>query len=338
MIKDIIDNQAVEGVFLVREVNRGETKNGKPFLALTIMDNSGEIACRVWDNADRYLDSCPTGATIRIKGQAQSYRDILQVKIDHLESCEVPPEEMGKLVPATSGDIPAMAAELTKLAKSIDNEHLRKLVLAFLNDRKLFTLLKKAPAAKRMHHACLGGLLEHTLGVSKAAAAVSDLYPTIDRPLLLAGAILHDIGKLIEFNYDALPYDYSDRGRLLGHMVLAIEMIQDKIAGIKDFPQETATNLKHLILAHHGRHEFGSPSLPMILEAFVLNFVDDLDAKVDYITGLSQKLKGEGYQWTEYQRNLERFLYVRGAADNQNQLAEDGDSDPVDLRQGSLFR
>lgn len=338
MIKDIVDNQTVEGVFLVREVNRGETKNGKPFLALTIMDASGSIACRVWENADHYLESCPTGATIRVKAQAQAYRNVLQLKIDHLEKCEVPAEEMGRFIPATSGDITAMAAELTRLAKSIADAHLRELVLAFLNDRQLFTLFKKAPAAKRMHHACLGGLLEHTLGVAKAAEAVSALYPAIDRSLLMAGAMLHDIGKLIEFNYEEFPYDYSDRGRLLGHMVLAIEMIQDKVAGIDGFPQETLTNLKHLILAHHGRHEFGSPTLPMILEAFVLNFIDDLDAKIDYITGLGQKLEGEAYQWTEYQRNLERFLYVRGAADSQKQPAAESDDRVVDRRQGSLFR
>lgn len=337
MIKDILDNQTVEALFLVREVNRGETKNGKPFLALTLMDASGEIACRVWENADHYLDSCQPGATIKVKAQAQSYRGVLQLRIDHLENCEVPAEEMGQLIPATSGNISAMATELVKLAKSIDNDHLRELVLAFFNDRKTFTLFKKAPAAKFMHHACLGGLLEHTLGVSRAAEAVSNLYPAIDRSLLMTGAMLHDIGKLIEFNYDAFPYDYSDRGRLVGHMVLGIEMIQEKITKIPGFPEETATHLKHLILAHHGRHEFGSPSLPMMLEAFVLNFIDDLDAKTDYITGLAKKIDGEEYQWTEYQRNLERFLYVRGSSDNQPNPAEEDDNNEIDLRQGSLF-
>jgi 3'-5' exoribonuclease len=338
MIKEILDNQIVEGVFLVREVNRGETKNGKPFLSLNIMDASGEIACRVWENADRYLDSCQNGATIRIKAQAQSYRGVLQLRIDHLEKITVPPEEMGLLIPATSGDIITMAAELIKLAKSIENDHLRELVLAFFNDRQTFTLFKKAPAAKFMHHACLGGLLEHTLGVAKAADAVSGLYSGVDRSLLMAGAMLHDIGKLIEFNYEAFPYDYSDRGRLVGHMVLGIEMIQEKVAGIPSFPEETATHLKHLILAHHGRHEFGSPSLPMMLEAFILNFIDDLDAKVNYITGLAQKIDGEGYHWTEYQRNLERFLYVRGTAVTQNESTDVDNENEVDTRQGSLFR
>ncbi|MFO7605326.1 MAG: HD domain-containing protein [Desulfurivibrionaceae bacterium] len=339
MIKDISDNQVVQGTFLVREVSRSETKNGKPFLALTVMDASGEIAGRVWENADRYLESCRPGATVKIKAQAQSYRNVLQLKIDHLEECEIPAEEMAALIPATAGDIPTMAAELTSLAESIGNAHLRELTLAFINDRHIFTLFKKAPAAKYMHHACLGGLLEHTLGVARTAAAVSELYPTVDRSLLMAGAILHDIGKLIEFNYEVLPYDYSDRGRLVGHMVLGIEMIQEKINGIAGFPEESATHLKHLILAHHGRHEFGSPSLPMMLEAFVLNFLDDLDAKIDYLGGLSRKMEGEGYQWSEYQRNLERFLFLRQAGGERDLPARGGDpDDEIDPRQGSLFR
>jgi 3'-5' exoribonuclease len=339
MIKDIRDNQPVEGIFLVREVNRGETKNGKPFLALTVMDASGEIAGRVWENADRYLESCRPGATVKIKAQAQSYRNVLQLKIDHLEECEVPAEEMSSLVPASAGDIPSMAEELAGLAEGIANDHLRELTLAFINDRRLFTLFKKAPAAKYMHHACLGGLLEHTLGVARAAAAVSELYPAVDRSLLMAGAILHDIGKLIEFNYEVLPYDYSDRGRLVGHMVLGIEMIQEKISQIDNFPEESATHLKHLILAHHGRHEFGSPSLPMMLEAFVLNFLDDLDAKMDYLTGLARKMDTGGYQWSEYQRNLERFLYLRRPENESARPPSAGnDADEIDPRQRSLFR
>lgn len=338
MIKDIGDNQAVAGRFLVREVSRGETKNGKPFLSLTVMDATGEIGGRVWEDADLYLESCPTGATIELKGQAQSYRGVLQLRVDHLERVEVPADEMALMIPATSGDIKAMAAELLQLAKSITDDHLRELVLAFFNDREVLKLFKKAPAAKHMHHACLGGLLEHTLGVTRLAEAVAGLYPAVDRSLLLAGALLHDIGKLIEFNYDVFPFDYSDRGRLVGHMVLGIEMIQEKTAGPRNFPEETATRLKHLILSHHGRHEFGSPTLPMMLEAFILNFIDDLDAKTDYITGLGKKLDGKGYRWSDYQRNLERFLYVRGAGD-LTAYGADGDEDSViDPRQQNLFR
>ncbi|MEN8142581.1 MAG: 3'-5' exoribonuclease YhaM family protein [Thermodesulfobacteriota bacterium] len=336
-IREITDNQPVAGIFLVKEVNRGETKAGKPYLALTIMDSSGEIGGRVWENADHYLKSCRQGATIRVKAQAQSYRGVLQLRIDSLEEAELSPEEMGNLIPVTAGDISSMAGEITQLARSIEDDHLRNLVLAFFEDRTLFPLFKKAPAAKHMHHACLGGLLEHTLGVTRVADQLADLYPAIDRSLLLAGAMLHDIGKLVEFDYDSLPYDYSDRGRLVGHMVLGIEMIQEKVSLLDNFPEETATRLKHLILAHHGRHEFGSPTLPMMMEAFILHFIDDLDAKINYLSGLGGKLEGEGYQWTDYQRNLERFLYVR--ANSGGCPPENGaDDEAIDRRQQNLWK
>jgi 3'-5' exoribonuclease len=336
MIKDIVDNQAVEEVFLVREVSRNETRNGKPFLAMTVIDSSGEIEGRVWENADRYLKECPPGGAIMLKGQAQSYKGVLQLRIDHLEKHDLSTEELGRFIPATGGDIKSMAAEMVNFAKSITDPHLHGLTLSFLQDSAISSLFKKAPAAKQMHHACLGGLLEHTLGVTRLAEAISNLYPAVDRSLLLAGAILHDLGKLIEFSYESFPYDYSDRGRLVGHMVLGIEMIQEKIVGLPDFPEETATRLKHLILAHHGRHEFGSPVLPMMLEAFILHFIDDLDAKVDYITGLARKADNPGYQWTPYQRNLERFLYVRGSEIDDGGPADDP-LEEIDPRQKNLF-
>ena len=335
-IREITDNQPVEGIFLVKEMNRGETKAGKPYLALTVMDSSGEMGGRVWEDADRYLESCSPGAAIRVKAQAQSYRGVLQLKIDSLEQVKLSPEDMGGLIPVTTGDISSMAGEIVQLARSIEDDNLGNLVLAFFDDRKFFPLFKKAPAAKHMHHACLGGLLEHTLGVTRIAAGLADLYPAIDRSLLLAGALLHDIGKLVEFDYDTFPFDYSDRGRLVGHMVLGIEMIQEKISGLDGFPEETATRLKHLILAHHGRHEFGSPTLPMMMEAFILHFIDDLDAKIDYMSGLGSKLKGEGYQWTDYQRNLERFLYVRTSNEGCN--PESDANEEIDPRQRNLWK
>ena len=337
MIKDIIDNQTIEDVFLVKDVRRNETRNGKPFLALNVIDSSGEISGRVWENADRYLEECQPGTTILLKGQAQSYKGVLQLRVDHLEKHEVSADELARFIPTTKGDIKSMAAEMIDLAKSITDSHLHDLTLSFLQDSKMSSLFTKAPAAKQMHHACLGGLLEHTLGVTRLADAVASLYPAVDRSLLLAGAILHDLGKLVEFSYESFPYDYSDRGRLVGHMVLGIEMIQEKIAGQPDFPEETGNRLKHLILAHHGRHEFGSPVLPMMLEAFILHFIDDLDAKVDYITGLANKAKDPGYQWSEYQRNLERFLYVRGA-DADGAEPEEDPAEEIDTRQTNLWR
>ncbi|MDA3785784.1 MAG: HD domain-containing protein, partial [Deltaproteobacteria bacterium] len=219
-------------------------------------------------------------------------------------------------------NIDEMAAEFLALATGVSDPFIQKLLLSFFEDEDFFALFKKAPAAKMMHHAYLGGLLEHTLGVARLAEAVSRLYPSLDRSLLMAGAMLHDIGKTKEFSFDSLRFDYSDSGRLVGHMVLGVEMVQERLNTIKGFPAELAMRVKHLILSHHGRHDFGSPTLPMLLEGFVLNFIDDLDAKVNTIDKVSAQAKEEGYQWSDYQRSLERFLFVKGRAAQSNEVPE----------------
>jgi 3'-5' exoribonuclease len=311
-IKDIQENQQIEGVFLVKEMNRAETKNGKPYLSLILMDQSGEIGGRIWDDADRWQAECGAGRIVRVTGLAQSFKAILQLKIASVQALSEDEIDPAQFVPTAPGDPKVMAAEVLKLAKEVENPFLRELLLAFFRDRKFFGLFKKAPAAKSMHHAYVGGLLEHSLCVARLACKVAELYPAADRSLLVAGALLHDVGKVEEFSFEAYPFDYSDSGRLMGHHVLGVEMVQARLAQIPNFPPELAVRLKHLILSHHGRHEFGSPSLPMMLEAFVLNFLDDLDAKINYLQRLGGQNPGPDYQWTDYQRSLERFLFVRG--------------------------
>jgi len=339
-IRDIKDGQPVNGVYLVQEMSRGETRAGKPYLSLILMDAGGEISGRVWENADRLAPECPVGAIIRVSAQAQSYKGIVQLKIDGLHRLAEGEADPALFMPSTPYDVEEMAAEFLRLAAGVKEPFYRKLLLAIFQDQDLMAAFRKAPGAKAMHHAYAGGLLEHTLAVARLADSVCRLYPQLDRSLLLAGAMLHDLGKLQEFSFAALPYDYSDRGRLVGHMVLGIEMIQARIAAIKDFPQELGDRLKHLVLSHHGRHEFGSPSLPMMQEAFVLNFIDDLDAKMGYLDRLAGQARGEGYQWSEYQRNLERFLFIRGrGGDTENELppSEEEHNPAQGQRQTRLF-
>lgn len=337
-IKDIQDGQAVQGFFLVKEMSGAETKGGKPYLLLTLMDATGEIAARVWENAEKLMPACPVGAVVTISGLAQAYKGINQLRVDSLARIDEAEVDFSLLVPSTPGDVRIMVKELLKIAGGVEDPFLRKLLLALFNDKGIMAAFEKAPAAKAMHHACLGGLLEHTLGVTRLAQNIAQFYPALDRGLLIAGALLHDLGKIKEFEFSSFPFDYSDRGRLVGHMVLGIEMIQEKITKIPGFPEDLATRLQHLILSHHGRHEFGSPSLPMLREAFVLNFLDDLDAKMSYLDKLAERVKGEGYQWTDYQRNLERFLYVKGhSANGQEQDFPDGGKDDDPPRQPNLF-
>lgn len=337
-IKDIADGQPIHDLFLVREMSRGETKVGKPYLSLVLMDASGEISCRVWENAEQLMGECPVGAVVSVSGQAQAYKGILQLRIDSLNRIAENEVDLAQFVPSVQGNVTAMAKELVKLASSVENPFLKELLLTLFGERRLMQAFKKAPAAKVMHHAYVGGLLEHTLAVTRLADSITTLYPSLDRSLLLAGALLHDIGKLKEFSFDSFPFEYSDRGRLVGHMVLGIEMIQEKINTISGFPEDLGDRLKHLILSHHGRYEFGSPSLPMMQEAFALNFLDDLDAKINYLDRLAGQAKGEGYQWTEFQRNLERFLFVKGhRGDDGSASVDQGLDNGVDPRQRTLF-
>lgn len=336
LIADIRDNQEIDSIFMVKDSGVAETRAGKPYLRLTLMDASGEIAGRAWDNAERLAAVCSKGAVVRVRGQASSYRDQLQLKVtgvEPVESAEVVP---GDFMPKSPVEPKIMARDFLKLVDSVEDPHLSQLLATFFSRKKNLHLFKTAPAAKSMHHAYIGGLLEHTLGVATLADRVAEIYPVIDRDLLMAGAMLHDIGKLREFSFDTFPFDYSEAGRLVGHMVLGVEMIQDAAREIKKFPDATLKHLTHLVLSHHGRHEFGSPVLPMILEAFILNFIDDLDAKVNYVAGLSKNAKGEEYQFSEYQRNLERFLLIRKPAEQEVKQA--GDGPEIDPRQKILWQ
>ncbi len=321
-ISDITDGQAVEGLFMVQEANMAETKTGKPYLSLKLMDKSGEIMAKVWDRAEQLQPQCPAGAVIAIKARCSSFRNSLQLSISEIKRLPDQEVDFAAFVPTSPCDIDEMAAEFLALAAGVSDPFIQKLLLSFFQDEDFFALFTKAPAAKMMHHAYLGGLLEHTLGVARLAEAVSRLYPSLDRSLLMAGAMLHDIGKTKEFSFDSQRFDYSDSGRLVGHMVLGVEMVQERLNTIEGFPAELAVRVKHLILSHHGRHDFGSPTLPMLLEGFVLNFIDDLDAKVNTIDKVSGQAKEEGYQWSDYQRSLERFLFVKGRPAQSNEKPE----------------
>lgn len=311
-ISDITDGQQVEDLFMVQELSKLETKAGKPYLSLKLMDKSGEIVAKVWERADELEPLCPAGAVVAVKARCSSYRNVLQLSITDI--ARVPNEDVDfcAFVPTSKYDVDKMATEFIALARSVSDPFIKKLLLKFFEDEEFFAIFKKAPAAKAMHHAYLGGLLEHTLGVARLADSVSNLYPSLDRSLLMAGAMLHDIGKIKEFSFDSHTFDYSDTGRLMGHMVLGVEMIQERLRTIKDFPEDLAVRVKHLLLSHHGRHDFGAPTLPMLLEGFALNFIDDLDAKINTIEKVSEQATTDGYQWSDYQRSLERFLFVKG--------------------------
>ena len=317
-ISDIKNGLSFTDQFMVKQCTKAETKAGKTYLNVTLMDKSGDISCKVWDQAKLFLPDCTVGKVVEVHAKCQSYRNNLQLNIAKIKRLDQSTVDMGQFVPSTENDVEEMATEFIMLAKSVKDPFIRKLLLKIFNNGDFFTIFKKAPAAKAMHHAYLGGLLEHTLSVTRLADQIVKLYPNLDRSLLLAGAMLHDIGKVKEFSFNSHIFEYSDTGRLIGHMVIGVEMVEKQIRKIKDFPTDLGVRIKHLILSHHGRYEFGSPTLPMLMEGFVLHFIDDMDAKLNTITGVSKKATTEGYQWSEYQRSLERFLFVKGHTEEKS--------------------
>ncbi len=325
-VKDIQENDSVKGPYLVRNKTIGHTRQGSPFLTLLLGDKTGTIEARIWDNAEQISEQFREGDIVEITGKAGTYKNQIQVQIQGLTRTE-DAVDPGVFLETTSKDTSQMISELKDLANRIENRHLRALVESFLADHGFISRFKKAPAAKVFHHSYLGGLLEHTLSVSHLAVMAARHYPELDGDLLLAGAILHDIGKIEELSFER-TIDYSDQGRLLGHIVLGVMMLEETLSPIKDFPPELAMRLKHLILSHHGEFDFGSPKRPKFLEAFALHLIDDLDAKINGLSKLLKEDRQEG-SWTAFSTLFQRYLFKgdpsAGTIQKQEGREETGD-------------
>jgi 3'-5' exoribonuclease len=333
-IKDIKENDPVTGAYLVKTKTTGQTRQGRPFLTLTLADKTGGVEARVWDNVEVLSALFKEGDIVEINGQGSIYRNQVQIQIQDLKRMN------GAFDPAVfletaPRDTSQMLSELKDLAARIRNRHLRDLVESFLTDHAFISRFKQAPAAKVFHHSYLGGLLEHTLSVSQMAVMAADHYSDLDGDLLLAGAVLHDIGKIDELTFER-TIDYSDQGRLLGHIVLGVMMVEEKLKLIKDFPPELAMCLKHLILSHHGEFDFGSPKRPKFLEAFALHLIDDLDAKINGLSRLFKEDRQEG-SWTVFSKLFQRYLFKGDASVRSIQKQEDRD-EPRDQGQQHLFQ
>lgn len=333
-VETLKEGDRFDDLFLVKSVKLGETRAGKPYLVLTVMDKSGEVTGPIWDNAEALHPICQVGTVLRCRGQVQVYRDKIQLKFDGVEAAEGD-VDLANYFPSSRRSREEMAEELQGLIRTVPNQHLKKMLAHFFEKSDWWTRFVTAPAAKGAHHAYIGGLLEHSLSVATVADMLANHYEGVDRSLLIAGALLHDIGKLEELSVENGVIDYSVEGRLKGHLVIGSELVARSASQIKDFPDNLLTQLQHLILSHHGRLEFGSPTVPMTVEAFILNLIDDLDAKMNMIEQLRRKMASEEMNWTEYQRLLERFLYLGGF---EKEVAEDKPKiDVAPGHQPSLF-
>jgi len=307
-VKEINENGKVESIFLVKQKSISFTKAGNPYLNLTLIDKTGEVNGKVWEQAEKLAKLFQKDDFVKIKSTAVTYQNSLQLNISSIIPLSPSEIDITNFLPQAKNDIEQTFLKLKAIIEEVSHAHLKKLLDLFMADDQLIKLFKLAPAAKKMHHVYLGGLLEHTLSLSNLILQISKHYDGINLDLLLTGGILHDIGKIHELTYSR-SFDYSDSGRLIGHITLGVEMINEKIRLIPDFPQELAVELRHLIISHHGEYQYGSPKRPKTLEAFILYYLDDLDAKVDEIQSFIQREEENQSKCAGYHKILERFIY-----------------------------
>ena len=308
-VKSLQDKETVETLLLVKEKTVSVGKNGRPFMGLQLGDATGTIDSRLWDRVDELSRLFDVGDVIKVKGLVQLFQNRKQLVIHRLERVEPSTVNFEEFIPQASHNVEDMLAELTQLVRSMRNDHLRQLVLDVLEDPEIRPLVMRAPAAKSIHHAWIGGLLEHILSICKIMDFMGKHYPFLNRDLLLFGAIFHDIGKLWELSYDN-GIAYTDRGRLLGHMELACELIDKKSSRILGFTQELRDICKHIILSHHGKLEYGSPKRPKFMEAMVVAMIDDFDSKVATVRTIVEEERNSGEKWSRYNELFDRYFLL----------------------------
>jgi 3'-5' exoribonuclease len=276
------------------------------FLRLELGDRTGTIEARVWDNAAKMALECDCDDIVKVQGRVESYRNKLQLMVDKLRRATPGEFELADYFAHTTEDVEKLYARLCEHAATIRDPWLNRLVASVIADPNIVPRLKRAPAAKMMHHAFIGGLLEHVISLCDLCRLIGGHYRELDLDLLVSGAILHDIGKLDELCYER-AVNYTTEGQLLGHIIIELELVTKKMDSIEGFPPELKTLVKHLLISHHGQYEFGSPKLPMFPEALVLHFLDDMDSKVAAARAVLGKNGGDG-GWTAYSSALNRRL------------------------------
>jgi 3'-5' exoribonuclease len=326
------DGERIVACYSIVRAASATTRTDKPYLKLELSDLHGTIQARVWDDADRYGALAEPGIYVGIRGRVEIYQGQPQVNVEHMERVQVDPDDLGLFMPRSSRDAVEMDAELADLIASVKEEPLRKLLRSMLGPKSESGMwFRKAPAAKRNHHAHVGGLLEHTLSVTRLCASMASHYgPVIDRDLLVTGALLHDIGKIREIATRA-GFPYTTPGKLLGHILLGIEMVHE--AGRRlGIPEERLRLVEHLVASHQGRYEWHSPREPHTLEALVLHYADDTDAKVQQAIDL---VRSTDQGWTDYSRAFGREFFRHGGTEPEDAPADPtGRPDPDTL---SLF-
>lgn len=315
-VEQLVDGDAVEDVYLVTDRQFRANRNGVFYIGLELRDRTGAISARLWNAGEALFRSFEHGDFLMCRGKVQAFQNGLQVILNTIEKVPAERADLADFLPRTAQDVGKLQERLRGVLFKMQNPHLRALAEVYLLDGAFMRGFAAAPAGVRVHHATLGGLLEHTVAMLDAAEKLLPLYPEVDRELLLFGVFLHDSGKVRELVYDR-AFGYSDEGQLLGHLAIGYALLEEKIRQTPEltdepFPEELRLRLAHLILSHHGELEHGSPKVPMTPEAVLLHAIDTLDSRMGIVRRELKEDRGTG-SWTGYNHALERRLFKGGA-------------------------
>lgn len=314
-INQLGERESIDEIYLVAEKQLRANRAGNLYLQVRLSDRSGSLTAMLWNANEQISKTFENGNFVRVQGTTQLYNGVLQMIAQRIEKADASRIDEADFITLGSVQIDRLAARLSEMLRGVANVHLRNLAECFLMDESFMSRFCQAPAGVKNHHAYQGGLLEHVVGLMEVVRVVAPLYPDLDGELLLFGAFLHDMGKIDELTY-ARDLGYSDEGQLIGHLVMAVGMLEDKIRQAErlsgePFPCELALELKHMIVSHHGEYAFGSPKLPMTLEAIALYYLDNLDAKMHSVGRLLREDANSESRWTPYQPALDRKFYKR---------------------------
>jgi 3'-5' exoribonuclease len=306
-VTDLISEQTITSFFLVHEKEVRNTREGRAYLRLELGDRSGTVEARMWDQFEAIAKDIHRDDFVKVQARVEVYRNRPQLAVLQVRLARPEEIDLADYLPHTAADVETMWADLLGYVDSIANPWLKQLVFRILADPEVTRCYKRAPAAKVMHHAYLGGLLEHVISLCGLAKVVAARYPELNLDLLFTAAILHDVGKLDELCYER-SIGYTTPGQLLGHIVMELETVTRAIDKIEGFPPPLKTVVQHLLISHHGQYEFGSPKLPMIREAMVFHYLDDLDSKLAAVRTALATPSGDD-EWSAYSTALgRRFL------------------------------
>jgi 3'-5' exoribonuclease len=310
-ICELQENSTPSISLLVQSKEIRQKKTGEPYLSMVLSDKTGDIEAKMWDNVAEVLNAFDRDDFVRVKGLVQIYHNRVQLVVHRLRPMVDREVDFTDFFPASKFDPAVMWSELRSHVEGIGNAHLRGLLNAILDDEEIARRYRIAPAAKQIHHAFLSGLLEHVLSLCRLSRLIAPHYPFIDCDLLVAGAVLHDLGKIYELSYDR-GFSYTAEGQLLGHMMIGLRIVADKLRAFPDFPAALRTLIEHIIISHHGQLDFGSPKVPQFPEAILFHYLDDLDSKMECTRALLERDQTPG-NFTAFSHAMERGILKKAA-------------------------